>query len=108
MLRNSKTWIQKVSKIELETNQTSQLFYFYSLFYVDVLIKPILTKQFSNQTVSPGQNATFTCETQIDALPVFIFYKLDQGIVSKYLNAATNVNSNILDKYAHSLQDEVL
>ena len=77
--------------------------------YKDVLIKPILTKQFVNQTVNAGQNVTFTCETQIDALPVFLFYKLNASILQEYtsmLQQKRIQSVDLLDKYAHALQDQ--
>lgn len=68
-----------------------------------VLVKPILTKHFENRTALKGNNVTFTCETQIDALPLFLFYKLNKTILSEYNK---NKNSNLLvSKYAHALQE---
>lgn len=65
-------------------------------------MKPILTKHFENKTVQQGQNVTLTCETQIDALPIFLFYKLNQTILTEY-NRNKNSNS-ILSKHSHPIQ----
>jgi hypothetical protein len=71
------------------------------------LIKPILTKHFTNKTVTVGENVTFTCETQIDALPLFFFYKIDPLIFDLY-NSFSYEKSKIdlLDKFAVGLQDK--
>lgn len=70
-------------------------------------MKPVLTKQFTNKTIKIGQNVTLTCETQIDALPIFMFYKLDPNIIKAYQSANKLDNSLILDRYAKSLQNKV-
>ena len=75
----------------------------YNISSKGVLLKPILTKHFTNQTVHVGENVTLTCEAQIDALPLFFFYKLDSSICSAY-NAKKNVD--LLDEYALALQDQ--
>jgi hypothetical protein len=69
-------------------------------------MKPVLTKQFTNATVRLGQNVTFTCETQIDALPIFMFYKLDAHIIRSYQSTSGADNSLILERYAKSLQNK--
>lgn len=72
-------------------------------------MKPILTKHFSNKTVSIGSNVSFTCETQIDALPMFLFYKLNETILNTYNSASNKENIfKLLDKYAKPLQDRVI
>lgn len=69
----------------------------------DFLPKPILTKHYQNRTVEAGQNTTMTCETQIDSLPIFLFYKLNSQIVQEY-NSNSTSHSNFLQKYADPLQ----
>jgi hypothetical protein len=71
------------------------------------LIKPILTKHFVNQTAIVGKNVTFTCETQIDALPLFFFFKLSPSILDAYNSVAyAKANTDLLDKFATPLQDQ--
>ena len=70
-------------------------------------MKPIITKQFENKTINAGDNVTLTCETQMDALPIFIFYKLNQYIKSYYDPVNLNRNLNLLQLYATPLQDPV-
>ncbi|CAF0730467.1 unnamed protein product [Brachionus calyciflorus] len=69
----------------------------------NLIVKPIITKHFTNQTISKGDNATFTCETQIDSLPIFLFYKLDETVISSYDSYREDI-STFLDKYALPLQ----
>lgn len=73
-----------------------------ALFQLDFLPKPILTKHYQNKTVEAGQNTTMTCETQIDSLPIFLFYKLNSAILSEYNSNKTK--GNFLEKYADPLQ----
>ena len=68
-------------------------------------MKPILTKHFHNKSVSQGDNVTFTCETQIDSLPIFLFYKLDQDISRIYQSKKEGFD---LDKHSKSLQQQVI
>jgi hypothetical protein len=80
------------------------------LIFIDVLAKPILTKHFANITMQAGANVTFTCETQIDSLPTFIFYKLNETIVNEY-NALEKKGSDasdlkFLERNSLPLQDE--
>lgn len=73
----------------------------------DVLSKPIITKQFENKTITVGQNVTFTCQTQIDALPIFLFYKLNKDIAKVYNSISLDSNGELLDMYSEPLQDKV-
>ena len=71
------------------------------------MIKPILTKHFTNKTINVGENVTFTCETQIDALPLFFFYKIDPLIFDSYNSVSYDKpNIDLLDKFAVGLQDK--
>ena len=66
-----------------------------------------MTKQFENKWAKIGENVTFTCEAQIDALPVFLFYKLDKNILNEYQSGHhTESDTDLLDKYAKSLQNK--
>ncbi|RNA40231.1 Vascular endothelial growth factor receptor [Brachionus plicatilis] len=69
----------------------------------NVLIRPILTRQFSNQSVARGDNATFTCQTQMDSFPMFLFYKLSKDIMTKYSDQKYDISS-LLDQNALALQ----
>lgn len=71
-------------------------------------MKPVLTKHFSNTTVNKGENVTFTCETQVDALPVFLFYKLDKNIFKAYHSGENSDDFLFLEKYTKPLQNKVL
>jgi hypothetical protein len=57
-----------------------------------------------------GENVTFTCETQIDSLPIFMFYKLNESIVAEYnaldKEASVTTDLKFLEKYSMPLQDE--
>lgn len=71
------------------------------------LAKPILTKQFENKWAHTGENVTFTCEAQIDALPVFLFYKLDRNILDEYDDENDEDDDvSLLDRHAKSLQNK--
>ena len=70
-------------------------------------MKPILTKHFTNKTISTGENVTFTCETQIDSLPLFFFYKLNPLIFDAYNSVSHDKPTmDLLDKFAVGLQDQ--
>jgi hypothetical protein len=63
-------------------------------------------------TLQEGENATFTCGTQIDSLPIFMFYKIDEQLIWFYQNkkdrASLNDLNNALDlinKYSFSIQN---
>ena len=66
-----------------------------------------MTKHFTNVSAQPGDNVTFTCEAQVDALPIFLFYKLDKSILKAYEVANGLDSFSLLDKYAKSLQNKV-
>lgn len=68
-------------------------------------MKPILTKYFENKTVNQGDNVTLTCETQIDALPIFSFYKLNSTIIAEYNKNNKNSKTFMISKYSKSLQE---
>jgi len=50
----------------------------------DLQSRPVITARFQSASVPPGANVTFTCQTQVDALPVFLFYRLSPGILQAY------------------------
>ena len=61
-----------------------------------------------NQTVQQGSNVTFTCETQIDALPVFLFYKIDSTAFEAFDRSEPMKNAQLLQRHSHPLQDRVI
>jgi len=65
----------------------------------DIQSRPVLTSLFHSTKVNQGSNITFTCQTQIDALPVFLFYRLSPHIIQAY--SGQNFN---LSEFAQPLQ----
>lgn len=48
---------------------------------------------------------TFTCETQIESMPIFLFHKLNNNILQVYANKSAQFSiQELLKKYSESLQ----